>query len=227
MNALNGILASVWSNLQASFTMLWSMVSPIFLPLVTVIVLLVAGLWVANFLGDKIAIVIKKAKIDEGLDKVLFSHFAKLAGVKVSASGLIGSAIHWFLAAIILITALNFAHLTSVVDFFKQVIGYLPNLVVAALIVAVGALLADFAVFVVKFVIKSKNWLTTTRLAVNLLALIAALSQIISPLAGSVNSLLGQLGLSASQGNAFFIGVLVLILLASKNVVTKVVEDLY
>ena len=227
MNVVHGILTSLWSNLQASFKLAWSVVSPHLLPLVTVIILLVIGLWVAGFIGDKISILVKKGKIDDGLDKVLFSHFSKLAGVKISASGLIGSAIHWFLTAIVLIAALNFVHLSSVVDFLKQALGYVPHAIVGALIIAVGTVVADFAAYVVKFVTKSENWITTVRLTVNLFAVVAALGHLITPLAGSLTQFLGQLGLSASQGNALFIGVLVLILLASKNVVTKTVEKLY
>ncbi len=227
MNALHGILTSVWNNLQASFNLVWSVVSPVLLPLVAVIILLVTGLWIAGFIGDKVAVLVKKAKIDDGLDKVLFSHFSKLVGVKINASDLIGSAVHWFLTAIILITALNFTHLSGVVDFLKQALGYIPNAIVAALIIAVGTVVADFAAYVVKFITKSENWLTTVKLAINLFALIAALGHLITPLAGSINGFLGQLGLSTSQANALFIGVLVLVLLASKNVVTKTIEKLY
>ena len=227
MNALHGILTSVWNNLQASFKLVWSVLSPALLPLLTVIILLVVGLWIAGFIGDKIGIIIKKGKIDDGLDKVLFSHFSKLVGVKVSASGLLGSAVHWFLTAVVLIAALNFVHLSSVVDFLRQALGYVPHAIVGALIIAVGTVVADFAVYVVKFVTKSENWLTTVRLAVNLFAIVAALGHLITPLAGSINQFVGHLGLSGSHGNALFIGGLVLILLASKNVVTKAIEKLY
>ncbi len=227
MNVLPEILTGVWNNLQASFKLVWSVLSPALLPLLTVIILLVVGLWVAGFIGDKIAVLVKKGKIDDGLDKVLFSHFSKLAGVKVSASDLIGSAVHWFLTAVVLIAALNFVHLSSVVDFLRQALGYVPHAVVGALLIAVGTVVADFAAYVVKFFTKSENWLTTVRLTINLLAIVAALGHLITPLAGSINEFLGHLGLSSSQGNALFIGVLVLILLASKNVVTKAVEKLY
>ena len=227
MNALHGILTGVWSNLQASFKLVWSAVSPVLLPLVTVIILLVAGLWIASFIGDKITVLVKKGKIDDGLDKVLFSHFSKLTGVKISASDLIGEAVHWFLSAVVLIAALNFVHLSSVVDFLRQALGYVPHAMVAALIVAVGTVVADFAAYVAKFITKSDNWLTTVRLAINLFALVAALGHLITPLAGSITKFLGQLSLSGTQGNALFIGVLVLMLLASKNVITKTIEKLY
>ncbi len=227
MNVLHGILTSVWSNLQASFKLLWSVVSPHLLPLVTVIILLVAGLWIAGFIGDKIGVIVKKGKVDEILDKIIFSHFSKLVGVKVSASGLIGEAVHWFLTATVLIAALKFVHLFSVVDFLKQALGYIPHAVVGALIIAVGTVVADFAVYIVKFATKSDSWLTTVRLAINLFAIVVALGHLITPLAGAISHFLGQLGLSGNHANALFIGVLVLILLASKNVVTKAVEKLY
>ena len=168
-----------------------------------------------------------KGKIDDLLDKVILSHFSKLAGVKVSASGLIGETIHWFLTAIVLIAVLNLAHLSSVVDFLRQVIGYIPHAIIAALIVAVGSVVANFAAYAAKFITKSENWLTTVRLAINLFALVAALGHLITPLAASINHFLGQLSLSGTQGNALFICVLVIILLASKNVITKAVEKLY
>ena len=227
MNVLHGILPSVWNNLHAGFKLLWSVASPILLPLTEVVILLVVGLWVAGFIGDQIGVIVKKGKVDDLLDKIVFTNFSKLAGTKVNASGLIGESVHWFLTGIVLIAALNLGHMSSVVDFFKQALGYLPHVIAAVLIVIVGTLLADLVTYILKFVTKSKNWITTARLAVSIFALIAALSRLITPLAASINQFLGHLALSGSQSNALFIGVLVLILLASKNVVTKTIEDLY
>ncbi|OGI18903.1 MAG: hypothetical protein A3B68_06680 [Candidatus Melainabacteria bacterium RIFCSPHIGHO2_02_FULL_34_12] len=230
MKLVNGILTDVWGSLQASFKLLWSAVSPILLPLILVLVVLVLGLWISGFLGNKIAVILKKAKIDDVLDKILFSHLSKLTGIDVSASALIGDAVKWFLTATVIITALDLAGLVSVIGFIHSAIHYLPSIFIAVLIVLVGALISDFVVVIVKYLTNSDkgHLITTSRLAVNLFALIAALHHLLAPLAGSFNHLLNNvLALTQSQTNALFIGLLVLILLASKNIVTKTVETLY
>lgn len=228
MSALNGILIHAWSSLQASFNLLWSKLSPVLLPLLLILIFLAIGLWVAGFIGDKLVSVIKKSKVDTLLDKIL-APTLKLTGTKINASSVITGTVKWFLIALIVIAALDMADMSRVIDFFNQVVAYLPNVFVAALIIIVGSLLANLAGTIVKFVAGdgNSNLVGTAKVAVSVLAFIAALSQLVTPIAASFNQFIGQLGISRLQTDVLVIGVIALVLLGSKNALIKTVEHFY
>ena len=225
MNILKAVTHDAVGSLLGSFNMLWSKISPILLPLIYTILFLLIGLWAANFLSDKFGSIIKKSKIDSILDRLL-APVLKLTGTKISSASMMTSSVRWFLIATVLIAAFDLADMNSVINFFNQVLGYLPNVFIAAVILIVGSMLADLAGLIVGTVSKG-NFTATAKAAVGVLAFIAALSQVLTPIIGSVAGFVNHLGLSKLQGDVLFIGLIVLALIASKNTVTKTVENLY
>lgn len=225
MNVLKAITNNAWDSLSHSFNLLWSTISPILLPLVYIIAFLAIGLWAAEFLSEKLGTIVKKSKIDFILDGLL-APVLKITGTKIHSSNIMLGAIKWFLIAMVLIAALDLADLTRVIGFLSQVLAYLPNVFVAALIIIAGSLLGNLAATVVGMVSKN-GFPATARVAVNVLAFIAALGQLVTPIVGSLSQFIGQLSLSKLQADVLFIGIILLVVLASKNVVTKTVENLY
>lgn len=225
MNILKVVTTDAVGSLNHSFNLLWSKISPILLPLVYIVLFLSIGLWLANFISDKIGSIIKKSKIDTVLDRII-APVLKLTGTKINPSGAVVGSIRWFLIATVVIAAFDLADLGTVIDFFNQILGYLPNVFVAALILLVGSQLANLAGAIVGTVSKG-NFTGTAKVAVNVLAFIAALSQLVTPIIGSLSNFISHLGLSKLQADVLFVGILVLALLASKNTVAKTVESLY
>ena len=225
MDILKVVTTDAVGSLQHSFNMLWSKLSPILLPLVLIVIFMSIGLWLANFISDKIGAIVKKSKLDVVLDRIM-APVLKFTGTKVNSLGIILGSVRWFLIATVLIAALDLAGLGSVIDFFNQILAYLPNIFVSALILIAGSMLANLASAIVSTVSKN-GFSTTAKVAVNALALIAALSQLVTPIVGSLSQFIGHLNLPKLQADVLFVGVLVLALLASKNAVTKTVENLY
>lgn len=225
MNMLKTMMSSGLNSLHDSFNLLWAKLSPVLLPIILIFIFLSIGLWLATFISDNFATVVKKAKIDDVADKIL-APLSKFVGTKISAANLLVVTVKWFLIALVLIAALDLADLGKVITFFNQVVNYLPNVFIAALIIVVGSMLANLAGAIAGFVSKG-HFSTTAEVAVNALALIAALSQVVTPIISSLNEFIGQLKLSHTQADVLFIGIIVLVLLASKNLVTKTVENLY
>lgn len=227
MGTLKAIVTGALNSLEHGFFLLWGKLSPIIPSLVVALVVLVIGSWLATFIGEKIGQLSKKAKIDDALDKIIISPISKLSGTKINISGLIGGTVKWILLATVLIAVLDIAKLSRVVDFFSRALYYLPNIFVAALIMIVGTLLADFTSGVVRLATKHDYLIDGSRLAVIVLALIAALNHVITPLSYSLNQFIAQLGLSKLQADVLIIGVIVILLLGCKNAVVKIVESLF
>ena len=97
---------------------------------------------------------------------------------------------------------------------------------IAALIIIAGSMLSKLAATVAGFV-SNNGFPNTAKVAVNALAMIAALSQLVTPIVGSLNHFIGGLNLSKLQADVLFIGIILLVLLASKNTVMKTVEGFY
>ena len=227
MSTLKEIASSGLHSLGNSFDMVWSKLSPVILPLFLIIAFLGIGLIIVNYISNMVSTIIKKSNLDFVADKIV-DPITKLTGSKINVSGLISGTVRWFLIATLLLTALDLAELTSVIAFFNTAIAYLPNIFGAAVIIIVGSLVANLAAYIVKLVTKNeKEHLTAmAKGAVNALAFIAALGQIAAPLFGALNQFIGQLSLTKLQSDVLLIGILVLILFASKGAITKTVDSL-
>ncbi|MBI1857896.1 MAG: hypothetical protein HYR97_02100 [Candidatus Melainabacteria bacterium] len=227
MSTLIDIAGNALDSLYAGFKLLWSQIGPVLDDIALAVIVLALGLTVAGFISDKIGAVVKKIKVGDLLDKLIFAQVAKLTGVKIHATAVITVALRWFLIAIVLLAALDLAHMNVVINFFSDALAYVPNIIVAVLIVIMGSLLAHVAATLVSAVTKKDNLTRIAKIGVNALALIAALTHLATPVIASFGSFIGGLSLSKLQTDAVFIGVLVLVLLASKNAIIKTVENLH
>jgi len=107
---------------------------------------------------------------------------------------------------VFLVASLDILQLTAVTDFLKtSVLGYLPNVIVAALVLVVATVIADFMGKVVTASakasnVRSANFLgTLTRYAIWIFALIIAL---------------GELGIAAAYMQIIFTGLVAMLALA-------------
>jgi hypothetical protein len=79
--------------------------------------------------------VAQRAEIDEFLNK---------AGVRLDPAAVVGKLAYWFLFLIFIGAAFNSFGLTQVNTVINQIVAFLPNVVVALVVLLVGALLANF-----------------------------------------------------------------------------------
>jgi hypothetical protein len=178
-----------------------------FLPaLIGAIIVFVVGWIVASVLGKLIEKLIKSIKVDEALAKVGFNKKLGEVGISETVSELIGGIIKWFLILVFLMAATDILGLNQVTDFLNSIIFYLPNVVVAVVILAVAFLVANFVYNVVKGSTKAAGVMSATFLAtiskwaIVLFAILAALL---------------QLGIATSLVSTIFIGIIAALSLAA------------
>jgi hypothetical protein len=171
-----------------------------FLPaLVGAIIVFVLGWIVASILGALIVKAIKAAKIDEALGKVGFNNKLKEVGIGETAAELIGGIVKWFLILVFLMAATNILGLSQVTDFLNSIILYIPNVVVAVVVLAVAFLIGGFVYNVVKGSTKAAGVMSAT--------LLATISRWAIILFGILAALI-QLGIATSLVNTIFIGII-------------------
>ncbi len=116
-----------------------------FLPsLLTGLVLIVTGLVVAWILKIVCTAVAKFLKTDTLSQRVGLSPALQRAGIKGQPSGLIGRAAYWIVLISFLIMGLNAVKVPAVEQLLSRFLLYLPNVIVAALILIVGYLVGNF-----------------------------------------------------------------------------------
>ena len=178
-----------------------------FLPaLIGALIVFFAGLIIAIALGKAARKIINIIKVDQVVEKMKLSEKFKGSGVKLSISRFFEELVKWFLILVFLMASTDILGLNQVTNFLNDVIFYIPNLVVATIILAIAFLLASFVYNVVRHSTRAAGVMSAT-----LLATIAKWAIIIFGLLAA----LVQLKIAVSLVNTLFIGVVAALSLAA------------
>lgn len=107
------------------------------------LIIFFVGWVVAVTLGQLVEQIVRALKIDQILVKLEFEKTIERAGWKMDSGAFLGCLVKWFLIAVFLLASVNILGLTQVADFLRDVLLYLPNVVVAALILIIAAFVSD------------------------------------------------------------------------------------
>ena len=136
--------------LQASVLELWqSIVS--FLPLVLgAVVVFVIGVIIAVVLQRAVIKLVQLLRIDEMAAKLDLKRSLEKIGIRLNIAELLGWIVKWFFIIVALIAATDILGWDQVTDYLKQVVLFIPNVIIAVIILLAGILLANFVRNVVK-----------------------------------------------------------------------------
>ena len=179
------MILTTWGQvLNTSFQNLWTGVI-LFIPnLIVAIVILAIGWAIGVAIGKAITHLIKVIKFDEALRRAGFESVIKRSGLNLDSGHFLGSLVKYFTIVVFLIASFDVLGLNQVTAFLQQVvIGYLPQLIIAVLILLVGAVVGDVLSRIVvasarTASLSQANFLgTVSRWAVWVFAILVALSQ--------------------------------------------------
>ena len=177
-----------------------------FLPaLLGAVLVFVAGWIVAVALGKAVEHIVKVIRIDDVIEKAGTKGRLRKAGVELNIAKFFGGLVKWFLILVFLMAATDILHLMQVTSFLNSIVLYLPNVIVAAVILAIAFLIGTFAYAVIKGSTKVAGIVSAT-----LLATIAKWAIVIFGLLAA----LVQLGVASSLINTIFIGFVAMLALA-------------
>ncbi len=139
------MLLNTWGEvLTLSFQNLWVGVVGFVPNLVIAIIILVLGWLVGALFGRAIWQVFKSLKVDDALRRAGFETFVRRGGLDLDSGAFVGGLVKWFVIVIFLVAALDVLGLSQV-NFFLQdvVLGYLPRVLAAALVLLVAGVIGD------------------------------------------------------------------------------------
>ncbi|MBI2624095.1 hypothetical protein HYW67_01205 [Candidatus Parcubacteria bacterium] len=185
-----------------------------FLPVfVSAVVVFLIGWLVAAVLAKVVQQIVKGLRIDQLFEQMGVGRALARGGLNLDTGRFIGEVVKWFVIVAFLLAASDILQLNDFNDFLKSVLDYIPNIVVAVLILLAGAMLANFLersveASVAAAELKSGKFLgAVTRWAVWVFAILAALVQL-NVAAGLLQTLfMGVVGAFAlAVGLAFGLG---------------------
>ncbi len=180
------MIVQTWvSVLQQSFyNLLWGVVN--FIPnFVLAVIILLIGWFIASWLDYIIEQAVKAIHVDHALRGLGVEGVVNRAGYQLNAGKFLGLLVKWFVIVVFLIAALSVMGLSQVTFFLQQVVlGYVPNVIVAALILLVAAVVADVAQKVIAGAARAAGVAAAgfagavARWSIWIFAILAALSQL-------------------------------------------------
>lgn len=143
-------LADWGSVLTTSFTEIWFKFINLVPNIIAAIVVFIVGLFVAEGLGRLVAKLAKKIYVDRAVETTGLKRVLEKVGFKLPVSKALGLLITWFLYAVFLVAAADILNLTQISEFLKAVVLYIPNVIVAVIILIVGIVVSNFVHTLVK-----------------------------------------------------------------------------
>lgn len=127
-----------------------------FIPsLIGAIIVFIIGWFIAIGVGRLIAEILKRIRFNQIFEKGNWDEALAKAGIKIDASAFIGAIVKWVFVIVFLMAAIEILGLEEFAGFLGQILGYLPNVVVAAFIFVVAVIVADLLEKVVRASVES------------------------------------------------------------------------
>lgn len=152
--------------------------------IVGALIVLLVGLIVAAGLGTLVERVINLIKLDKALVGLGLQEYFNRAGISLSSSKFFGKLVYWFFVVVFLLAASDILGFYSLSNFLRETLLYIPNVVVAVLIMLAAVVIANFLKRVVHASVKtaklhaSKFLASLTWWSVVVFGFFAALSQL-------------------------------------------------
>lgn len=142
-NSLNDVLTLVLTQTSGTIAQ--------FLPqLIAAIIVIIIGLFVSSWLKSLFVRILQTIKISKTLkDSPLGKVFdEEQSGAQID--NLLGEGIRWFFILLFVMTALNIVGLSQVSNYFAHILGFLPNVFAAAIVLVFGTFAAGLGETLVK-----------------------------------------------------------------------------
>jgi hypothetical protein len=139
------MIVQTWTNVVvASLQNVWLQVASFLPNLIGAVIVLIIGLIVAAGLGALVEKIFEALRLDTFLEKLGLKPYFDRANLKVRAAYFLGRLVYWFIAIVFLLAVSDSLGLYALSSFLGAVLGYLPNVIAAVLILLASVVLGNF-----------------------------------------------------------------------------------
>lgn len=128
----------------ASLSAFWTQLASFVPQLIAALLLLFIGWILAKVARTGVRRLLTTLKFDKITEKSGLEAFMQHADLELSLAGVIGNLVYWLIILVMIVTVANSLGLQMVADLFNKVVFYIPNVIVAILVLVFGTILARF-----------------------------------------------------------------------------------
>lgn len=128
----------------ASLASFWTEFARFVPQLIAAIILLLLGWILAKVARAGVMRLLKMLHFDKATEKSGLESFLQHAELEVSVASILGNLVYWLIILVMIVTVANSLGLHVVADLFNKVVLYIPNVIVAILVLVFGTILARF-----------------------------------------------------------------------------------
>ena len=141
------MVIQTWADvLTSSFQNLWYGIVAYIPNIIVAIIIFLIGWLIGAALGKIVDQIIKSVELDQGLKSTGLNAAVERAGFTLDSGAFLGALVKWFFIIVFLMASLEVLGLTQVSTFLQTVVlSYLPQVIVAALMLLIGAVVAEVA----------------------------------------------------------------------------------
>jgi Conserved TM helix len=128
----------------ASLTSFWTQLASFVPQMLAALLLLFVGWLLANLVRTGVMKLLDVLRFDTLAEKTGIEAFLKQGNLDVSLSRILAKLAYWIIIFIVIVTVANSLGLHMVADLFNKIVLYIPNIIVAILVLVFGVLVARF-----------------------------------------------------------------------------------
>ncbi|MBE7369825.1 mechanosensitive ion channel family protein [Ramlibacter pallidus] len=129
---------AMFTSLAAALALFFSAIPKI----IGFVLIIVAGWFIASLIERGLAAVLRSIRFNDLAERAGLSDFIRKMGMNTDAAGMIGLVVKWFVRLIALVVAFDALGLPAVSEVLRQLLLWLPNVVVALVVLVIGGLAA-------------------------------------------------------------------------------------
>jgi len=122
----------------------WHQLAVVFPKVLAAGLLVILGGFIAKYVRKLAIRLLRVMRLDIAAEKSGLEDFLIRGGVKFTTVTLLGNMIYWLIIFVILLGALNILGLEVAADLFNKIILYIPNVLIAMIVVIFGMMFAKF-----------------------------------------------------------------------------------
>lgn len=128
----------------SSLTSFWTELASFVPQLIAALLLLLLGWMLAKLARTGVMRLLTLLKFDKATEKSGLESFMQHADLDLSVGKLLGNLVYWLIILVMIVTVANSLGLSMVAELFNKVVLYIPNVIVAILVLVFGVLVARF-----------------------------------------------------------------------------------
>jgi small-conductance mechanosensitive channel len=180
MNQIDNFGDAMMGSLALSMSTLFAAIPRI----IGFVIILVVGWFLASLIAKAVGALLRAVKFNDLAQRAGFTGFMKNMGVDTDASGFIADIAKWFVRLIALVVAFDALGLPAVSEVLRRLLLWLPNLVVALVVLVIAGLAANALSKLVRGATAQAGFTnpeliaTITKVAIWAFAIVVAVNQI-------------------------------------------------